>query len=329
MDKTNDNGVEIGDDDEIKVTIEDDDNGQSYTVSFAVDELTKIESDGLIEIEVSVNPVPTQNLTIKYEIGEGTMAIDSLLGFNEKLPRRYWDYHIDGVSGELVIPSGETSGKIKIMLYTDFEFEYYEHGSYETIELNLLESPGIKIGARETIAINVEQQDGRIVDLIWNEDTDVDMDMFLWLGNDLASMGLFSMSVNIGSETPIETLFIPSILNNATVGLSYTYYSGSENPLNFISVFTDYENGEWEGEETADIFSGQYTDANKNEWDTEQGTDPIIVQSLKLVDGAFVDLTDITIPASGSRAKSYEIPSWVKKETTRFKTLSNSFRYRK
>lgn len=316
LDDVNENGIKIGSDDEITITIaDDDDDAPFYTVSFVETEFTKFESDGLIEIAVSIDPAPAEDVTIMYEIDLETMALDSLLGYEEEIPQIFWDYHINGTSGELTISAGETSGKIEIELYSDSNFELYEHGDFETIILNLKESSGIQFGDNETTTINVRQEDGKIIGLFWEESyQDVDMDMLLWKGADISSFNrIVGMAANARTTPNLEALFVP-LNSEGSYGLSYIYYSGTPDPMNFEVNFIDYVNGEFEADEDVDIFEASYTDANKNEWDTEDGLEPMVVQTFRKVDGSFVELTEITVPISGSRMKSYTIPSYIKKE---------------
>src|SRR5690606_28849637 len=81
-------------------------------------------------------------------------------------------------------------------------------------------------------------------------------------------------------------------------GLTYTYYDGSLDPLDFEIAFIEFIDGA-EGEE--EIFTGSYTAANKNKW-TTPAYPTIIAQTIRLVDGQFTDISGISKEATSSRA---------------------------
>ena len=91
------------------------------------------------------------------------------------------------------------------------------------------------------------------------------MDMFLWIGEDPAELELIAGSTNPAVNPQYEILFIPDIIEDAAFGTSYTYYSGTQTPMNFESHFIDFVDGELA--ETFDSYPRTYTLANINKWD--------------------------------------------------------------
>lgn len=312
--------VEITGDDEIEITITNDD--EQVEVSFASSTLTVNEADGgqaFVEVTVNLDqPAPAGGLTLNYSL-EGT-ALDSTFAFNQvpKIPPSYYDYYINGVAGELVIEGGATSGVIEIGIYTDFRFE-----NDETIIITLTgPSSGAQIGANNTMTVTVEQQNGKVIALVWDEAyTDVDMDMFLWFGMDLANLeNILATATTPSVDDPKqELIFFPSTLMSneefaaLSFGLSYNYYSGTANPMNFEVQFADYVDGVLEAEAVRNVYPATYTLDNINRWD-ETDVLPLIVQTFKLLEGDFSEISDIEVPNSGSRIKTKKLPKGIRKE---------------
>jgi hypothetical protein len=318
------------------ITIEDDDLGSK--VSFASATRTVKESDGPIEIELTLdNPAP-QDLTVTYEFNydlpNGVFpAYDSLfihnyaisIGINPELLREFHDFYVDGEYGVVSIPVGETSAKITLVLYSDFQFE-----NNETIEINLKSvSQGGQVGTTSKTTITLNQEDGRIIALLWDPShTNVDLDMFLWVGEEVNSLNTILHIAASPRFTPREEIiFFPKILaeeiDDLAFGLSYIYYEGTANPMNFEAHFIDFTNGAFEPVGDRDIFSASYTLANINPWDTENGTVPKVVQTFKIVNGEHVELSDITVPVEGSRIKKHSIPQNFQKMEKTLHTFGN------
>jgi hypothetical protein len=307
--------VLITNDDESEITITDDD--PQVSASFTATTLTVNEEDGLsddfLKIEVKLSAAASSNITIQYDLA-GT-ALDSLTGFDEEIPSDFYDYYINGTSGELVIPSGQTSANIEIQLYTDLNYEPTD----ETIIMTLAEATGgATIGTNKEITITLKQQDGTVLGLLWDPSyTDVDMDMFLWLGPDITDLDIIYLAAMPRFTPQQEIIFLPkSLFPNAAFGLSYIYYEGTKTPMNFEVQFADYAAGVLEPLANRNVFTGAYTLANRNKWDDDNvGTDPIIAQTFKKVDGQIVEIAPdpIVIPSAGSRIPSHALPPNLKK----------------
>jgi len=307
------------------ITLQSDDQGAK--VSFAAATKTVKESDGLVDIELTLDKAASQDLTVEYSFNytdDGVpTALDSLYAFNEGAPTQYYDFYVaGGTYGKITIPAGSTTAKVQLMIYSDFLLE-----DDELIEMTLTSvSAGGTLGTNTKYTVTVAQEDGKAIGLVW-EDTykDVDMDMFLWVGEDEASLRIAAFSFNESVTVRQELLFIPKAITDGfdlTFGLSFVYYSGTANPMNFESHFVDFSDGEFEANETRDIFSGTYSLANLNKWDDEAtGKDPQVEQVLTTVSGVY-DIGDITTPTTGSRQASHELPANLSKNKNAFKQFS-------
>ena len=255
----------------------------------------------------------------------GGTAIDSLTGWEEETGS---DYFIDGTSGELEIVEGESSGTIRLQLYTDFLIE-----NPETIIITLQDSETVLAGTKDVLTISLKQQDGRAIVLEWDETYDeVDMDLFVWfgdLGSDPEDMSTASFLWSIAASTAggPEVVFIPDNLpelfsdgatEDASFGMSYTYWGGNESPMTFDVQFVDFVNGVAEAAGSRDNYSATYTLVNINEWDNDAtGTNPIIVQTFDKDNGAYLNVSNIAVPNEGSRVRTSPLPPNSQKKITK------------
>lgn len=151
---TNTDAIELTADDDVVITITNDD--AQLVASFATTTMSVNESDGIngpFSVTVQLDQAPTSDVTLAYTL-DGS-AIDSLFAFNYKphpIPPSFYDYYIDGISGEVVIPAGSTSGTIDIQLYSDFMFE-----GDETIEITLTETNAVQVGTNNMMTVTVKQ----------------------------------------------------------------------------------------------------------------------------------------------------------------------------
>lgn len=308
----NTSDVVVSDPSKIVITITSDD--ASLVASFVNTTLTVNESDGLlgvIKIPVQLDKAAPVETVINYTIGDYKLAghaLDSLTGDREGIPPMYYDYYVDGEFGKLTVPAGATSDSIRLQIYSDFLYE-----NDEIIEITLNASPGVDIGTNAKMTVTVDQQDGKVIALVWDEAyTDVDMDLFLWMGPDHDQMIDVAGSVNPGPDPSYEIVFVPDVFLNAAFGLSYVYYSGSVEPMEFEAQFVDFKDGEEEPQENYDVFPATYNLVNRNQWD-KSGQAPIVVQTFKIVDGVFTDVSAITVPDESSRMRTMKLTKGIRK----------------
>ena len=259
-------------------------------LSFAESSITVNEADGVIEIQVVLDRPALEDFTIDYELG-GT-ATD-----NEVDPD-FADYVVvedENDYGEVNIAKGETVGVIQIELYSDFDFE-----DAETIEISILEvdSDLIEITRDDDIEINVEQEDGLLLFLTWDETyTDVDMDLFTWWPV-VGGMEIAGGSA-APSFSPPEFIFLHNNIDDGQYGVSCNYYEGTEEPMNFTLSFVPYSNGAFGTEVER---NGTYDLGNINPWDVS-GIDPLPAATYTKTGSNYSNFSEILIDVNvdGSR----------------------------
>ena len=320
--------VLITNDDESVVTITDDD--PQITASFATATQTVTEADGILQLSVTLSQAAPSNVTLDYTLAGTARDSVTARAADPDLPA---DYAIRGGNpGKVQIAAGQTTGVIRLGLYSDFVIEdgvpETEPWDPETIIITLTQaSSGVVVSTtNNAMEIKVNQQDGKAIALFWDVDnasTTVDMDLFLWIGDlgaAVADLELISLSAADGTEAP-EVVFIPATIKEVKYGLSYTYYAGTVTPMAFESHFINFASGALG---TREIYEGTYTLANINAWDAL--ADIVHIEQTFEVDaaGAYVNVSTISTPASGSRVAGYQLP----KGTTKTKESSSFFRKR-
>jgi hypothetical protein len=301
--------IEITTDDEVVITITEDD--PQAVASFATTELTLKESDNeeLLEIQVSLSAPAPQAITVQYTFAHGDgFAIDDIYGTAEEIPEIFFDFEVQGGQQQVTIAQGTQSAVIQLQIFSDFILE-----DSEKIEITLSQaSNGAQIGTNNKMTITLDQEDGKVIALVWDDDyTDVDMDLFLWIGETIGDLQFIASSTNPAVDPKVELVFIPAIIQDAAFGVSYTYYSGTADPMNFEAHFVDFTDGDFADD--FDVYPGTYTLANINAWDEDGAPEPAVVQTFRIEGGAYVDITDIEEPATGSRKPTVQVPSGIKK----------------
>ena len=227
---TNTDAIELTADDDVVITITNDD--AQLIASFPSATMTVNESDGIdgpISVTVQLDQAPTSDVTVTYTL-DGS-AIDSLFAFNyepQPIPPAYYDYYVDGISGEVVIPAGSTTGTIDLQLYSDFMFE-----DDETIEITLTETNEVKLGTNNTMTVTIEQQDGKVIALVWDDaHNDVDMDMFLWAGPTVDNFeGVIATAITPRTTPRQELIFLPFVHTLVAIkSLSFRFSSDESSP---------------------------------------------------------------------------------------------------
>jgi len=264
-------------------------------LSFAQKTLTVNEADGTIEVELILDKAYSEDITISYKL-DGDAFDDVRADVEDELA----DYEVVGEYEKVIIEKGETKGIIELRLLADFIIE-----DTESIEISITDtdSENIEITRDDDMEISLEQeQNGIIVELTWDETyTDVDMDLLLRvadIGQNVATQAVVWGSIR-ESFVPYESIFIPASIENVIYGFSYNYYSGTKDPMNFTATIAEAIDGILEAEANWDVKNGTYTLANINAWTNAGSTK--VVQTIKNVNGDFIELSEITVPSSGSR----------------------------
>jgi len=181
----------------------------------------------------------------------------------------------------------------------------------ETVKVELTGVSGNAVlGTKKIYTLTISDEDepaqaGLKIDLTWEDPSvsDVDMDLLVWLetspGVYTAQGGLWS--AEFGS-TPPESTFIPVAETDGTYAFSYVYYSGTSDNLNVKVDFRSYK-GNINGTSNRASFEKKYKLVNINAY-TDPYTQPdAVAQTLEKVSNNFINLSDFTVAASGSRTR--------------------------
>ncbi len=267
-------------------------------LSFDKSSMSVNEADGEIEVKIKLDKPTPERFFISYEL-DGT-AKDKVNAASNP-----YDYEIKEDYLEAKIDKDDTVAIIKIELSSDFEIE-----DPETILISIksVDSENIEITREDDIKITINQEDGVAVVLAWPAQTatgKADMDLILRAGANTSTWdGVLNASIQESYASP-EFIFIPKVVDFKAYGLSFIYYDGNFDPLNFTSTFIDVVNGTLEAANQRQSFNGKYTITNINKW-TDINTS-IVVQTFEKVGTEFKNISNINTPASSSRAKTPSI----------------------
>jgi hypothetical protein len=215
------------------------------------------------------------------------------------------DFEIEPSGNLLTINKGEQSASLWITVFEDYELEYFELNNIAylvegiTITLEEVVSGTGILGVDKTFTVFITEDD-LLVFLRWDpldepgEDPgDVDMDLFLWFDGEL-----LTSSTQDGIAYEVATF--PAGLSDGQIGLSYTYYSGSSDDLEFYVEILN-PGGNFEGFfPNRRFYEGKYKASNKNKYD-ESGIAPFIAQTMSKIGLDYYNVTGITVNESGSR----------------------------
>jgi hypothetical protein len=127
----------------------------------------------------------------------------------------------------------------------------------------------------------------------------VDMDILVWYES---APGVFTMRfLSDNSGQTFESVSIPGNVENGRWGVSYVYYSGTSDNVNFTVNFRSYK-GNLNGTSNRATYNQTYTLANVNPWDQTQVFR--IEQFYRKVANDYIEFTGISVPGSGSRMSS-------------------------
>lgn len=217
---------------------------------------------------------------------------------------------VDGSQVTILKGSSEASFIITIyedgsIEFPDDEDDYTEEGvPFETIELTLerVISGPIKLGTALTHTVHVLEDDSYVL-MGWGvNDTqspgDVDMALWVYVNDEYA----FPVDQST-SQSPVEAFSIPAGINNLTIGMRYVYKSGTADDVDFESLVANYGGTVTQTNGNSDVgivSAASYTLANKHVSAEPQ----TISQSMTKSGFNYTNLTDITVPTSGSRVRN-------------------------
>jgi hypothetical protein len=259
-------------------------------------------------------PLPGQTV-IKYKIDGTASKINPVPASGTDLDVNDFDVaegtNLTLTTDELTIAKGATEAIINVTLYEDYEFEYDKNVvnadkvSYETIVFTLMSvvSGPAKLGTQVTHQVNVTEDDAVFL-LQWGTNNttsagDVDMDLLFSLNNELVW--------GSASDGTYEIVNLPGGFPEAQYGLSYTYYSGTSDDVDFaVGVYTTSgtvnEKKYNYGTANPLVFKASYTLKNINKW--SETSPPKVVQTMTKSKINYTNLSAITVPDGGSRLAS-------------------------
>jgi hypothetical protein len=291
-------------------------------LSFKEATRTVKESDGEIEVKIKLDKGAFEDVKINYEL-EGTADEKVKVGKDQNGNQLPYDYEItsDYLSSKIV--KGDSIGIIKIKLWSDLDLEDPET---ITISIKDTDSNNIEITRNDDTKITITQEDGLFIVLEWPAPSvtggQADMDMLLRVGQNTSNWeGVLTGSIQESFNGP-EGVFLPKAVNFPAYGLSYVYYDGTIDPLEFTVTFVDVINAAFEPASQRQSFkpSPKYTAANKNKWTSVNST--LVVQTFLKTSEGFSAPSPIIVPAAGSRSESTStLPFTLKKG---FSNQSNS-----
>jgi hypothetical protein len=255
--------------------------GRTYNIVFSLDKAVSATS----VVSVSIGGTATRN-------SAGTIG----------------DYEMSGTAGtqNITIEKGQSEVVLPVTLFEDLDFEVEGDSLFETIEVAITSvvSGPIKLGEQTSYKLKI-MEDDVIWILQWQADDsgeagDVDMDLLFTYDGEI-----IWGSIQAGAE--YEAINVPGGFPAGSYGISYTYYSGTSNDVDFLSaIYTTA--GTVNGtsynliDEDALVFEGHYTLANINEWDFDVNP-PKISQTVTKNGINFASLSGIIPHTTGSRAR--------------------------
>lgn len=292
-----------------------DDEPAKSGVSFEISEEFLKESDGTLE---SFHPLLVQNATgreveVKIQFDE-PLAQSAVIEYSiggtatkNSINNPVGDFEIVGNGENITVAKGATEASIIINVFEDFDFEVEEDdadGFFETIEITIesIVSGPVKIGEQDTYVLTIYEDDA-VIFLDWlalddgdgTTPGDVDMDLLIWLDGEVAG-------ASDSPGTDPEGIAIPAGFPDDAYGMSYTYYEGTSDDIEFTVGISNL-GGTLNVNDQELSFTGNYGLININKYDEEGAPDPQIIQTMIKSGYNYTNLTDINEPLEGSRVK--------------------------
>ncbi len=247
---------------------------------------------------------------VPFDVEDGPIDVDAELSFEVTgTATLVEDYVYDGWDEDGVY----------FILVNDNTFE-----SDETFTVSITEGEKVNIGSPSAHTVTIENDDvdtgpNLKIDLTWDAGSgtpgNVDMDLILWKYDPIGDVfNDIDGSAEFG--TVFESLTLLATEEDATYGLTYQYYEGSSDNLEFTVTFVTTD-GSIEGTENELVFSETYTLDNVN------STSTVFIEQIFDKDGTdYNNFSAIEVPTNGSRLKSFKIPSLKSIQNTTSKKIT-------
>ncbi|MDV3310113.1 MAG: hypothetical protein LOY03_14990 [Cyclobacteriaceae bacterium] len=307
-----------------------DDEKPNSKISFAQEGMEITESDGTptsfhplllnggtgrdIEVKLLLDRPLDETAVIAYTIGGSA---------KKNTASDIGNFEIKGNNEYLTIGPGATEATITITVFENFDFDAEnETNPFVTVILTLesvVSGPAeLSPGTQNIFPLTIYEDDTFVL-LTWDNGTqdqvgDVDMDLWLWLDNpDTPEEDFVNLGGSAAAESDFEGILIPGGFPNGTYGLSYTYWGGTADNVNFYVQLTNF-GGNLNGGNTALDFQGAYTLANLNVYDDDQDPNhkgpPAIIQTMVKEGLHYSNISDIVPEDGTSRMNTKVIKSF-------------------
>lgn len=224
-----------------------------------------------VNVETAYNEEAGTPISIAFKNGAALKEEDLLIAGTAT---RGEDWQLESVTAE----------GIQISITNDDDAEVLE-----TIRFMI---PNSKGNAIHTVRIVSDDPGVLDIDLTWAAgEAAADMDLLLWKLN--ADEEWEAVAQSWGAT--FEHIAVDWTEDDGTYGLSYNYYAGVADPLDFTVTFTPTGITLEDGSEPL-VFNATYTAANI----APQSSYPV-VQTFKKTGTSFTEFSSLTVPASGSR----------------------------
>lgn len=305
-----------------------DDEKPRSQISFAQEGLEITESDGTtasfhpllfngatgrdIEIKLLLDRPLDETAVVSYSVG-GTAIKNTSSNIG--------NFEIKGNSEFITIGPGATEAAITVTVFENYGFDS-ETEDFVTVVLTLksvVSGPVELTPGTQNIFTLTIYEDDTLVALTWdngteNETGDVDMDFWLWLDNpNTPGEDFQELGGSTQEDSDFEVLQIPGGFPNGTYGMSYTYYSGTSNTVNFYVTIVNL-GGTLNGGTVPLPFEGAYTLENINVYDPTTDPNhkgpPEIIQTMVKNGLNYSDISEITTVDGTSRVNTNVIKSF-------------------
>lgn len=298
-----------------------DDEKPRAKISFAQESMDITESDGTpasfhplyfngatgrdIEVKLLLDRPLDETAVIAYTIG-GTAI--------KNTPSDIGNFEIKGNSEYLTIGPGATEAVITITVFENFDFDAEnETNPFVTVILTLesvVSGPAELVqGSQNIFTLRIFEDDTFVI-LTWDNGTegqtgDVDMDLWLWLDDpETPAEDFTNLGGSAAEDSDFEALLIPGGFPDGTYGLSYTYWGGTADDVNFYVSFANF-GGNLNGATAPLEFTGAYTLANINVYDNASDPNhkgpPEIIQTMVKNGLHYTDISNIVTVDGTSR----------------------------
>jgi hypothetical protein len=201
----------------------------------------EIQSGGVgqaITVKITFDRAMADNSVISYTVSGTASKQTTIKTSGTSQYKDYSDFYLDGTNAKdtesLIVNKGDTEASIPLTIFEDASFE-----DDETIILTLtsvVSGPAKLSDTNLAYTINIKEDDIVII-MGWETGdgtNDADLDMIVKSGGEVINSSVSeSIDGSLSSNSGGEGLFLPAGFPAGTYQLSYPYFSGTSNDVNF------------------------------------------------------------------------------------------------